>query len=47
MPFFRRVIAAVTEAEIAAALADPLVAQRFRSAVASPAIPRRTAFRCE
>lgn len=48
VPFFRRVVVAATEAEIVAALGDPLVASRFRAegAVAAPAAPRAS-FRCD
>jgi hypothetical protein len=48
VPFFRRVVAAASEAEIAAALADPLVAARFRAeAIAAVPEARRGGFRCE
>lgn len=44
--FFSRVIAAASEAEIVAALADPLVASRYRAATATPT-RQASAFRCE
>jgi hypothetical protein len=48
VPFFRRVVAAASETEIAAALADPLVASRFRPAAASsPTVTPRPGFRCD
>ncbi len=45
IPFFTAVCAAVSEDDLADALADPLVAPRFRAAVAPASA--RTAFRCD